>query len=245
MNRLLAALNPLALALRFGRGAVGAIASVRLKVVLVAGAAAAVPIVALAAVYTMTAPMTLAKSFAASLRGGAPDLPPDRAACIPASSAVEAGRYTAVAQEAIGQIPSNVTIAPATAFLLFRWSHTGEEDWRPTWAEWEGVLAEHAVSSTASDIEIAQTVDPAIDYTLYLVPARSTTIGLSFNGPVVADKRQLSELADQIYRTCQQEAEQRHRGVPATATVPVQRTGEYTENNGVATTLTASQDETT
>ncbi|MBU8820891.1 hypothetical protein KL864_34055 [Mycolicibacterium goodii] len=207
MNRLLSALNPISLALRLGRGAAAKVFTVlRWKLILATAVAAAAALVALAGVYTITAPLGTARQLAAHLRGGAPNMPAHRYDCLPTSAAVTGGRYSPDAQATISQIPPNATIASASAYLLYRWSHL-QENWQPSWREWEIYLHEHLISPTASDIEIAQTVDPATDYTPYLVPARSTVVDLASGGPVVASRKQLQTLAEQVYNECRRKDE--------------------------------------
>lgn len=209
MNKFLAALNPLTLTLRFARSATQRfVTALPWKLVITAAAALFVAAVALAGIYTLTEPLNAARQIAASLRGGAPNMPARRAECIPASAAVTDGHYTAQAQQIISDIPPDATITTATAYLLYRLSHQ-DQPWQPTWDEWLNYLREHAVSPTASDIDIAQTVDPTTDYTAYLVPARATAIDLAIGGPVTADKKQLTTLAKQIYTECRRADEQR------------------------------------
>lgn len=207
--KLLATLNPLTLTLRFGRGAVQRLfKTLRWKVVLTTAVVAAVALATLAGIYTLTAPLDAARELAASLRGGAPNLPASRTACIPDSPAVTDGHYTPEAQRIVADIPPNATIKPATAYLLYRWSHQ-DQPWQPNWDEWEGYLHDHSIGPTASDIEIAESVDPQADYTPYLVAARSTTVALAAGGPIAADKKQIASMADQVYRACRRSDEQR------------------------------------
>lgn len=208
MIKFLTTLNPLTLALRLGRGAAQRLFTVlKWKVILIATVVGAVALVMLAGIYTLTAPLDAAQQLSASLRGGAPNLPAGHRRCIPGSSAVIDGQYSPHAQQIISEIPPNATIAPATAYLLYRWSHQ-DQPWQPSWDEWATFLHDHDVTRTATDIDIAQTVDPQTDYTPYLVPARSTTIDLSIGGAVVADKRQIERLATQIYDDCRRSDEQ-------------------------------------
>lgn len=213
--RFLTAANPLTLTLALSRAALRHLFAVtHVKLILTAAVGATVVLVVLAGVYMLSAPLILARDFAQFLRGGALDLPAHVAACIPDSAAVHAGRYTESGEQIVAEIPQNATIAPATAFLLYRWSHIGDR-WQPTWTRWEAHLGAQKISATASDIEIAQSVDPETDYTPYLVPARSTTIGLSIAGPVVAGKRQIEDIANQIYRECQRRDDQRRAAAGA------------------------------
>lgn len=202
MNRLLATLNPLTLALRLGRGAaVRLFVVLRFKLLLSVAIPFAAALVALAAIYTVTAPLDAARQLAAHLRGGAPNLPAHRAECLSGSTAVVDGRFTPEAQKIITEIPPNATIMPASAYLLYRWSHV-QDLWQPAWQEWDSYLRDHMIRPTASDIEIAQSVDPQTDYTPFLVAARSTAIDLASGGPVVTDKKQAQGLAVEVYDEC-------------------------------------------
>lgn len=165
---------------------------------------------ALAGIYTITAPLDTARQLASYLRGGAPNMSAQRAECLSASLAVSDGRYNPEAQRIISEIPPNATITPATAYLLYRWSHL-QDLWQPSWQEWGSYLHDHMISPTASDIEIAQSVDPQTDYTPYLVPARSAAIDLASGGPVVADKKQLHALALEVYDECRRRDEEEKR----------------------------------
>lgn len=208
MIKLLITLNPLKLALRLGRGATQRLLTVlKWKVILTTTVVGAVALVILAGIYTLTAPLDAAQQLAASLRGGAPNMPASHTRCIPTSPAVIDGQYSPHAQQIISEIPPNATIAPATGYLLYRWSHQ-DQPWQPSWDEWVIFLHDHDVTPTATDIDIAQTVDPQTDYTPYLVPARSTTIDLSIGGAVVADKKQIERLATQIYDECRRSDDQ-------------------------------------
>lgn len=205
---MLATLNPLTLALRLARSAAQRLfTAIRWKLILTATLAAATALVALAGIYTLTAPLDTARQLAASLRGGAPKTPTHRAHCIPDSPAVVDGHFTAQARQAVSDIPPDATITPATAYLLYRWSHQNQP-WQPNWDHWNNYLRNHLIRPTASDIDIAESVDPKTDYTPYLVPARSTAIDLSIGGPVITDKKQIKALADQIYRDCRRNNEQ-------------------------------------
>lgn len=219
--------NPMTLTLRAGRGALRRLFAVlRWKLILSVGLAASCVLVLLAGIYVVTAPLSVARGFATFLRGGAADIPAHVVECIPDSGAVHAGRYTAPAERIVSEIPQDATIAPATAFLLYRWSHIGDQgQWQPTWNEWQSHLNARMIRATASDIDIAQSVDPEMDYRPYLVPARATTIGLSISGSVVAGKRQIEDVAQQIYQECKRRDEQRRS---ASGPDPHART--YTDN---------------
>jgi hypothetical protein len=209
MIKFLATLNPLTL--RLARSAAQSLfTAMRWKLVLTAALATAAALVALAGIYTLTAPLDTARQLAASLRGGPPKMPAQRAHCVPDSPAVVDGHFTAQARQAVSDIPPDVTITPATAYLLYRWSHQGQR-WQPTWDDWNSYLRDHLIRPTASDLEIAESVDPKTDYTPYIVAARSTTIDLSIGGPVVADRKQIEALADQIYRDCRTRGRQEGR----------------------------------
>ncbi|MEE3755282.1 hypothetical protein [Mycobacterium intracellulare] len=215
MIKFLTTLNPLTLTLRLGRGAVQQLfKTLRWKLILTAVVAAAVALATLAGIYTLTAPLDAARELAASLRGGAPNMPPSRSACIPNSPAVIDGHYTPEAQRIVSDIPPNATINPATAYLLYRWSHQ-DQPWKPSWDEWDGYLHDHQIGPTASDIDIAESVDPRADYTPYLVAARSTTVALAAGGPIAADKKQIAAMAYQVYRDCRRSDEQRKATTPA------------------------------
>jgi hypothetical protein len=211
MVKFLATLNPLTLALRLARSAAQRLFTpVRWKLVLTAALATVAALVALAGIYSLTAPLDAARQLAVSLRGGAPKMPAQRAYCIPDSPAVVDGHFTVRARQAVSDIPPDTTITPATAYLLYRWSHQSQP-WQPTWDDWNSYLRDHLIRPTASDIDIAESVDPKTDYTPYLVAARSTTIDLSIGGPVVADKKQIEALADQIYQDCRTRGRQERR----------------------------------
>jgi hypothetical protein len=213
MVKSLATLNPLTLALRLARSAAQRLfAAIQWKLILPITLAAAAALVALAGIYTLTAPLDTARQLAASLRGGAPKMTAQRTHCIPDSPAIADGHLTAQARQAVSDIPPDTTITPATAYLLYRWSHQ-DQPWQPTWNDWNNYLHNHLIRPTASDIDIAQSVDPKTDYTPYLVAARSTAIDLSIGGPVAADRKQIDALADQIYRDCRTRSwqEARHR----------------------------------
>lgn len=238
MNQLLAILarlNPLTWTLRVSRRLVTTAITAPIKPVLLVGAIVVGCTVAGAGLYIMYAPIDTALAFAKALQGGAPNLPASRAACIPDSPAVRDGRYVPAAQRVIDQIPPNATITSTTAYLLYRLSHL-HQGWQPTWDEWSAYLTDRAITKTASDTDIALSVDPHTDYSPYLVPSRSTAIELAVQGPVVADKRQLANLADQIYRTCEQTAEHTATTPPIT-TGPPQPDSEYTENPTTATII--------
>lgn len=209
MIRILATLNPLTLALKLARRTTQHLfTAVRWKLLLTTALTLTAALVALAGIYTLTEPLNAARQIAASLRGGAPNMPAQRAECVSASTAIIDGQYSPQAQQIIAAIPPDATITTATAYLLYRLSHQ-DQPWQPTWEEWQNYLRDHAIAPTASDIDIAQTVDPQTDYTPYLVPARATAIDLAIGGPVTASKKQIASLANQIYTDCRHADEQR------------------------------------
>lgn len=226
--------NPMSLTLRAALRRL--FAGLRFKLILSAAIAAGCALALLAGIYVLTAPLSVARGFANFLRGGGTDLPARVVECIPESSAVNAGRYTTAAERIIAEIPQDATISPATAFLLYRWSHINEPgQWQPTWNQWQDYLNAQAIQPTATDIDIAQSVDPELDYTPYLVPARSTTIGLSISGSVVAGKRQIEDIATQVYQECKDRDEQRRL-----SSGPLTRTHTYTQHR-VHTTFTPQE----
>lgn len=200
-------MNPTRIALAAVRRLVPAV-TIRGRFLIKAGVVLAAILIPATFIYTVTVPVSYARQLAAAMGGGAPDLPESKRACLQSSAALTAaGTYTEPAAAAVSQIPPGATITRASAWLLYKFSHP-QDPWPTDWAEWITKIKDRGIADTADDTEIALTIDPQTDYSSHLPAARATTIGLAINGAVTATKRQVTDLAEKIYRQCSQQATQ-------------------------------------
>jgi hypothetical protein len=104
----------------------------------------------------------------------------------------------------IKEIPKAADVYAAQTYLLYRAAHP-RGDFPRDWQDWidSYYAARSTLSTQATPLEVAGTLDSTADYRPYVLFSLSATYRLARDGQLSADKRQMSTILQQLNLVCQ------------------------------------------
>lgn len=116
-------------------------------------------------------------------------------------------RPTDAALEVIGTVPAGTPIVLAQAWVLFELAHPGGPGAHPAAADFGSFTAwyhqtSEILSPQATALEVVTSIDPAADYSPYLLLSQAATYRLMRQGSVTYTDSQRNELLNQIMTAC-------------------------------------------